>query len=261
MGQNQKHPVLAPSSADTLQGLPYEVVSYRKTYESGYRSDWHSHPRHQIIYSVSGLMMTDTEGVRWAVPSGFGLIVPAGIAHTTKMIGDVSIETLYVSPSSRGRSAFESCRVVSISAMLASLISELCREELRDRNSRKAFHLRQLIFLELSDAPTSHLAVKYPVDPQLRRVCDALIADPANSWTIDQWAFEIGKSRRSFTRAFYSQTDQTFRQWTQRLRCQLALQKRAEGQSLERIARDLGYGSRYSLEAMMQKLIMVEEIN
>lgn len=259
MGQNYNSPTLTPSSADELQDLPHEVVSYQKTYENGYVSDWHSHPRHQLIYSVTGLMMTNTEDVSWAVPSGFGLIVPAGIAHTTKMVGEVSIETLYVSASYRAGPAFEGCRVVSISSMLASLISELCREETRDQSSKKAFHLRQLILLELADAPTSQLAVKYPVDPHLRRVCDTLIADPSNAWTIDQWAIEVGKSRRSFTRAFHSQTDQTFRQWVQRLRCQMALAKQAQGQSLEKIARDLGYSSKYSLEAMMEKLILAKE--
>lgn len=239
---------------DVLQSLPHEVVSYRKTFKSGYKSDWHSHPRHQLIFSVTGLMMTDTEDVTWAVPTGYGLIVPAGVAHATKMIGEVNIETLYVSASFPQESAFENCRVVAISALLASLIAELCREETDNLSSKKAFHLRQLILLELVEAPTSELVIKYPADLQLRRVCDTLISDPSNTKTIDQWALEVGKSRRSFTRAFHSETGLTFRQWGQRLRCQLALKKKAEGQPLKKIAEDLGYGSKYSLEGMMNKV-------
>lgn len=247
------------SSADDLQSLPHTVVSYRKVYENGYLSDWHSHPRHQLIYSVTGLMMTHTEDGSWAVPSGSGLIIPAGLAHTTKMIGKVSIETLYISVSCQPSHAFEGCRVVGISTMLASLIAELCRQEPEDRNSKKAFHLRELILLELAEATTSPLAVKYPADLHLRWVCETLIADPSNTRTIDQWAFEVGKSRRSFTRAFHSQTGLSFRQWGQRLRCQLALTKQAEGQPMEKIACDLGYGSKYALDAMMKKVFLASD--
>jgi AraC-like DNA-binding protein len=184
MGQNMTS---GNSSADALQDLPQQVVSYQKRYDNGYRSSRHSRPRHQLIYSVSGLMMA------------------------------------------------ELCALTNPSPM-----------------TDKAHHLSQLILLELSDAPTSLLALPYPEQAGLRRVCDALVAQPATDKTIDHWAHDIGASRRSFTRKFQQQTGISFGQWTQRLRCQLAL---AGGTPIHTVARDLGYASPYTLRAMMQRYV------
>ena len=200
--------------------------------------------------------MTSTEDTCWAIPTGYGLIVPAGTIHTTEMVGEVEIKTLYIDAACKGSEALKTCRIVCISELLASLIIRLCAEEKVDQESERAFHLRQLILLEITDAPVALLALTFPTDPQLRRVCDRLISNPSNTWSIDQWAFEIGKSRRSFTRLFYKQTGLTFGQWSQRLRYQLALTKLAQGIPLYIIANDLGYGSKYSLQSMMNKLAL-----
>lgn len=212
-----------------MQNLPYEVVSHERTCADGYVSQLHHHPRHQLLYSVAGLMMTNTADVTWAVPSGYGLFVPAGINHTTKMVGEVHLKTLYIKPDSMNGDDHETCHVVNISDLLISLIARLCQEEAGNQESDRAFHLRRLILLELEDAPVAPLALKLPTNPHLRRVCDKLTANPSNTWSIDQWALEAGKSRRSFTRLFRSQTGVTFGQWGQRLRYQLALTKMAQG--------------------------------
>lgn len=243
------------SSADTLQDLPHYVVSYQKSYEDGYRSSRHSHPRHQLVYAVSGLMMAETASASWAVPAGYGLIVSAKTDHQTRMIGEVSLQSLYVAPDALDNDAMKTSRIITISPLLVALIAELCSLANPSPTTNKAHHLSQLILLELAEAPTSPLALPYPDHAGLRRVCDALVAHPATDKTIDHWAHDIGASRRSFTRKFQQQTGISFGKWTQRLRCQSALQALAGGASIQIVARNLGYASPYALRAMMQRYV------
>lgn len=243
------------SSADILQGLPQHVVSYQKRYDNGYRSSRHSHPRHQLIYAVSGLMMAETAAASWAVPAGYGLIVSAGTGHQTRMIGEVCLQSLYVNPEALDNGAMQTSRIITISPLLATLIAALCGLANPSPTTAKAHHLSQLIVLELADAPTSPLALPYPDHAGLRRVCDALVAHPATGKSIDHWAHDIGTSRRSFTRKFQQQTGISFGRWRQRLRCQIALQALAGGTPIQTVASDLGYASPYALRAMMQRYV------
>lgn len=241
------------SSSDAVQALPHEVVSYPRSYADGYVSSWHDHPRHQLVYAVAGLMMAEADETTWAVPAGSGLIVPAGMTHEIRMIGQVQLRSLYIAPDVPGAGAMERCQVVTISPLLAHLIAALCDQGNPWPLTPRAFHTSQLILLELGDAPKSPLALPYPTDARLRRVCEALMNRPGHSGTIDHWADQAGMSRRSFTRRFQQETGMGFGQWARRLRCQLALKAQARGTPPGRVAQELGYGSVYALQAMMQR--------
>ncbi|KIC21587.1 AraC family transcriptional regulator [Leisingera sp. ANG-Vp] len=241
------------SSSDAVQALPHGVATYARRYADGYVSTWHDHPRHQLVYAVAGLMMAEADGTAWAVPAGSGLIVPAGMLHEIRMAGEVQLQSLYVAPGEEGAEAMAACRAVAVSPLLAGLIEALCAMGNPWPLPPRAHHLSRLILLELAAAPDTPLALPYPRDGRLRRVCDALMAAPGSVRTIDHWAALAGMSRRSFTRSFSQETGFSFGRWRERLRCQLALRARAQGGDMERVAQELGYASRRALQVMMQR--------
>ncbi|KIC12003.1 AraC family transcriptional regulator [Leisingera sp. ANG-M1] len=255
MGQTADLRRRRETSSDAVQKLPHGVVSYARTYRDGYVSAWHDHPRHQLVYAVAGLMMAEADGTSWAVPAGSGLIVPAGMAHEIRMAGEVQLQSLYVHPGEPGAAAMAECRAVTVEPLLAGLIAALCGMNNPWPLPPRAHHLSQLILIELGAAPKSPLALPYPADARLRRVCDALMADPGGCQTLDYWAALAGMSRRSFTRRFLQETGLSFGGWRDRLRCQIALRAVARGEALGRVAQRLGYASRQSLQGMMQRLV------
>jgi len=242
------------SSADRFQGLPQAIVTLRKTYPDGYHSRRHSHPRVQIMHAVSGLMLADTDGASWAVPPGYGLVIPAATPHRTRMIGEVRLQSLYVT-----RTDFEAvqrpdCRIVAFTPLMTALVERLCELENSGNGTALAHHLSRLILLDLAEARDSPLALPFPRRADLLSVCETLLRDPADPRTIDHWAYACGMSRRTFTRAFRLHTGLSFDRWRQRLRCQAAHRLLARGESIHRVAPKVGYGSAYALEAMMRKL-------
>lgn len=251
MGQSR---IISPrlTSVDAIQPLPQEVVSFAHTYEDGYLSTWHSHPRHQLIYAVEGLMLTETRDARWVVPAGYGQLMPAGELHQVRMTGGVRIRSLFIRPGAD--LAFAARGVVEIPPLLAGLIEAFCTMENREAEGARAHHLSRLILLELAAAPVAPLALPMPADVRLQTICTALAAAPGDRRGIDHWAAEAGMSRRSFTRAFQAQLGMSFGQWQQRMRCQQALRAMADGKPPETVARELGYASKYAMEAMMRRL-------
>lgn len=255
MGQNADIRRRGSPSSDAVQMLPHGVASYARSYADGYISAWHDHPRHQLVYAVAGLMMAEAGGTSWAVPAGSGLIVPAGMLHEIRMAGEVQLQSLYIDPAASGAEMMAECRAVTVEPLLAGLIAALCAMNNPWPLPPRAHHLSQLILIELAAAPKSPLALPYPADARLQRVCDALIGAPGAPHTLDHWAALAGMSRRSFTRRFQQQTGLSFGGWRDRLRCQIALRAEARGARLEQVAQRLGYASRQSLLAMMRRLV------
>lgn len=243
------------SSADPLQDLPHQVATLGKIFANGYVSQRHRHTRLQLMYATSGLIMTDTDTTRWAIPKGHALIIPPNTFHQNRMIGDVRFQSLYITPNTLETGTEQSCRIVTVSSLLAALIERLCALNNPTPTTPQAHHLSQLIIMELGDAPVSPLALPFPDHLGLRHVCETLVADPALSKTIDQWADDVGMSRRAFTRTFQSQTGLSFGVWRQRLRCQIALQAMARGEAVEKVAADVGYATHYAMHAMMRRLL------
>ncbi|MEX0350161.1 MAG: helix-turn-helix domain-containing protein [Paracoccaceae bacterium] len=227
----------------------------RRQYEAGYVSRWHSHPRTQLIYAVSGLMMAETKEARWTVPERHCLLVPAGLPHEVRMVGAVDLQSLYITPDSFAGGSAKFCQVLAVSDLLAALIARYCDLGNPWPETDHAHHLSRLILLELAGAQAAPLALPFPDHAGLRRACETLLCDPSQPLTIDGWATEAGLSRRSFTRLFKRQTGLSFGEWRQRLRCQAALQGVAQGQPLARVAAAVGYDSPYSLGAMMRRLL------
>lgn len=243
------------NTADHIQDLPLDVVGMRKTYPDGALSLWHSHPRHQLIYATAGLMGAETRAARWAVPSGYGLVMPAGERHQIRMSGRVELQTLYIHPTAPLAGAMERSRILSISPLLTQLIARITLLGNPCPETARSHHLGQLILIELAAAPESPLALPFPRHPGLRRLCDGLVQCPGQDLPLDRAAARAGLSRRAFTRIFAAETGISFGRWTQRLRCQLALEGLADGKPLARIAHDLGYASPYALRAMMNRLL------
>lgn len=102
----------------------------------------------------------------------------------------------------------------------------------------------------LREAP---LNLPLPGDPRLRRITDALQADPADPRGISDWAGLVGASRRTLARLFREQTQLSFREWRQRLRLLNAVAALEEGASVTRVASDLGYDSTSAFISLFQR--------
>ncbi|KAB2340638.1 helix-turn-helix transcriptional regulator [Actinomadura rudentiformis] len=199
----------------------------------------HSHTHHQLAWTRRGVLGVAVDDDYWVLPPTRALWLPAGVVHGTGATRDAVLLSLYFDP--------ERCDVdwseptpVAVDGLLAHLIGYLAREDLADDARLRA---EAVVVDLLRPLPATPIDVPRPVDERVRAVADALIADPADSRSLEAHARAIGVSRRTLTRLFVDDTGMSFDRWRTHARLRAALPMLAEGQPVSRVAHAVGYAT------------------
>ncbi|WP_277964942.1 AraC family transcriptional regulator [Pseudomonas sp. RIT-To-2] len=212
----------------------------------------HCHGQIQFIHAISGVMRVTTGQGSWVVPPGHALWVPEAMEHEIRMTGNVQMRTLFICPAALDFSV-TACRVVKVSALVRELILAAigglgaARREVRDQ------HLLGLLFAELEVAPPLATHVPLPLQPRLKALCEAFVADPAQESTLQDWADQSSMSSRTLARLFLREVGMTFGEWRTRTRLILSLQRLASGVSILEVALEHGYQSPSAFSAMFKR--------
>ena len=107
----------------------------------------------------------------------------------------------------------------------------------------------------MATAPTENFRLPIPSDPRLRALAEAMIANPAASSTVAQWAAGVGMSERTLNRRLSSEIGMGFGRWRRQIHILLALRWLASGRSVQSVGLDLGYESTSSFVSMFRKAV------
>lgn len=234
------------------QHVPRPVAALADEYPAGFLDPWHSHERAQLIYGTTGVMSVTTADVNVVVPPQRALWVPAGVKHQVQCRSAVSIRTLYVDSSVRPDLPTVT-RVLEVSSLLRELIIEATVIPVEYDEAGRDGRVMELILDEITATPVAPLHVPMPQNPHLLDVCHAIIADPGEKKTVEDWAEVARMGHRTFTRKFRKETGMTFAEWRQHVRLMEALARLATGQQVTKVAFDVGYNSASAFTAMFHR--------
>ena len=96
-----------------------------------------------------------------------------------------------------------------------------------------------------------------PRDARLKRLCKALLENPARSETLDEWAHAAGASPRTLSRLFSTEVGLSFTQWRQRVRFHNAMEAIVRGEPVGAVSRANGYASASAFTAAFRKVLGV----
>ncbi|MGE0659410.1 MAG: helix-turn-helix transcriptional regulator [Reyranellaceae bacterium] len=232
------------------------VTGLASDYADGASTGWHRHRRAQLAFAVAGVMHVDTEQGSFVVPPQRALWLPAGLDHCIEMHGAVGMRTVYVAPAQAAKLPAQ-CRVVAVTPLLRELVLEAVRAPRSYRPDSRAGRLAALLLDELHALPVLPLHLKLPEDARLRRVCEAILAEPALDLTLEELARTASASARTLARLFRRETGASFGQWRQQARLMAALRLLASGEKVTSVALDLGYDSPSAFTAMFRKALGV----
>lgn len=249
MPQVLKHPRLNIPGYDPTPARPVRLIARDLKHDALLPA--HMHRWHQFLYSATGVVRVSTAETTWVVPPSRAIWIPSGIAHAVTILEEAHMRSLYVLPSA-STLAVDACRVVEVSDLLRELIADLGSDE-TERNAGRERLVSDLILDELRTAQTLRVGIALPRDKRLSALCDALIADPASTLTLSQWAPQVGASARTLARLFSDELDTTFGQWRQCMRLAQAAPLVARGWPLSRVAAELGYSSQSAFSAMFKR--------
>lgn len=202
----------------------------------------HAHPRGQLIYASNGVMRVICRRDIWVVPPSQAVWVPPGIEHEVYFPGDVALRNLFVDPSAT-TGLPEQCTVIKVSPLLRELILKAVEVGDAYPFDSPGFRLMQVILDELGQAEATPLHLPMARDGRLLRVMEALLDDPGDNRSLHDWADSAGASSRTLARLFVRETGLTFGAWRKRLLLQEAIDRLDRGDSVTKVAFELGYQS------------------
>lgn len=201
----------------------------------------HRHPWGQLSYAAHGVIEVITDSGRYVAPPLHAVWVPAGAAHAVRRFEGTEIRSLYIAPAAFAPG--QDCRVIGVTPLLRELIRTFGEYPVEYDESGAQGRLVGVMLDQLAAAPEVDLAIPWPADPRLRKICRELRAHPQHGTTLQAYARRLELSEKTLSRLFLQQTGLTFRAWRQRMRILAAMPLLERGDRVTDVAIACGYDS------------------
>ncbi|HTC17686.1 MAG TPA: helix-turn-helix transcriptional regulator [Stellaceae bacterium] len=245
--------VLRSTDAADYQDLARPVAVMAKDFARGTANAPHRHKRGQLICIADGVAAVTTPDGTWVVPPQRAVWVPAETEHWVRCPTAATMRALFIMPDVTGLP--DRCCVIAVSPLLRELISRAADFPVDYDETGSDGRVMALILDEIRALPALPLHLPRPADARLRRVCEALKADPADNRTLENWARASGASARTLARLFRKETGLSFGGWRQQARLLEALGRLASGSPVTTVALDLGYQSPSAFTSMFRRAL------
>ncbi len=212
---------------------------------------WHSHSRGQLIGCGRGVLSVGSKAGHWVVPARHAVWIPPGHAHSARMHGAFTGWSLYVA-----RPACAGLPVAPCTMAVTPLLWEAalrCAQRASAAPDTAQDRLAEVIVEEIRGLVPQPLGLPLPGDARLLRIANALLAEPAQRRSLQDWAAWTGLSARTLSRRFVAETSLSFTAWTQRVRLLRSLELLAGGQPVTQVALELGYDSVSAFIALFKR--------
>ncbi|MGW0905109.1 helix-turn-helix domain-containing protein [Streptomyces sp. NPDC002853] len=215
-------------------------------------TEWspHAHPLHELVW-VRGGTLTSRVGDRvFTVVEGHGLWMPAGVVHAGRATAGARFSDAFFALD-RTPFAFEEPKAIAMTPLLESLLTHLSRTDLDAEARARA----ESVVFDVIQPSERQFSLQLPGDPRIDAIAEALLDDPADYRSLEEWARRLGTSDRTITRAFRQTTGLSFARWRQMLRVHRALMLLAEGFDVTTVSEVLGYAQPSSFIAAFRRVM------
>lgn len=200
----------------------------------------HAHRQHQIAWVSSGLSTALVDDERWTISPTRAVWIPSGHPHDVVNRAGAALLCLYMWPEHSPVDWTEPAEL-GVSALARELLVGL-GDAWREATLGAAS--ATVLLAELGRARRATPTLPLPLDDRAAELAAALLDEPANQDSLEQWSRRLATSESTLRRAFLGETGLTFTQWRTRARLDAALPLLSERVSVERVARRVGYASR-----------------
>ncbi|MGH2343492.1 helix-turn-helix domain-containing protein [Segnochrobactraceae bacterium EtOH-i3] len=231
---------------------PNPVAAQARDHARGVRIARHVHDRAQIIALLSGALRLELDDRVLSVPPGRAAFLPGGVAHAAVYTDHSAVRMAYLDPAAYPELPADSL-VFPLTGLLRELLVRSIELGTATAWTAREARLHQVLADEIARAPEAAPSLALGRDPRLRRVTEALLADPADRRPLPDWAAAAGTTERTLARLFVRETGLSFARWRQKLQLVRAVEMLAAGNPVTRVALDLGYATPSAFSAMFSR--------
>ncbi|MFJ3670401.1 helix-turn-helix domain-containing protein [Streptomyces sp. NPDC090106] len=215
-------------------------------------TEWtpHAHSLHELVWVRDGTLTSRVGDRVFTVVEGHGLWMPAGVEHGGRATAGAEFHGAFFAPE-RTPVAFNAPQAITMTPLLESLLGHLSRTDLGEAARARA----EAVVFDVIEPSQRQLTLQLPGDPRIDAIAEALLDDPADDRSLEEWARHMGTSDRTITRAFRQATGLAFAQWRQLLRVHRALMLLSEGFDVMTVSEVLGYAQPSSFIAAFRRVM------
>ena len=192
-----------------------------------------------VVFAHSGVFTALTDDEAWTIPAHRALCVPNGATVRIDTTKRTAIRCLYVDANLN--MITDEIRVVSVTPLTRTLLAHAIDTAPMRLDTPARSATITLLTDRLAHDPDAPLQLPLPDDTVARNLALAMMSAPADD--LDNHLQASNASRRTLERRFKSETQMSLGQWRRRARILAAVGMLAQGESVTRVATDVGYSS------------------
>lgn len=229
--------------------LPMQILGHAETMERETFWAEHSHPTHELLWRDSGVG-TVTIGARtWTITPPLGMWIPAGVPHSGWTPAGVVVNAAQFDVENPPIS--DAPTAVRIHPLLRLLLARL--QTLKPQT--ESYGLTEAMILDVLSPAEHEVILHRPTAELLTPIVDAVLTDPGDPTSLQEWATRLGTSARTITRAFTADTGLSFNRWVTTARIQHAITLIGLGHEIQDAAVDVGYASASAFTTAFKRII------
>lgn len=241
----------AECEATDTRHVPHPFLLTTSAWHGGTAWPLHRHAEHELLWTDRGVATMVVGGRQWTVSPGVGLWIPAGVEHEGSARENTAVRATYFAVPTWTR-GWEQVSAVSVNPAVRQLLTHLARARMTIEQRLRA----QQVCIDLLQITDSvQLDVPLPRDPRLSVLVEAVLRDPADDRSLEQWAALLNMTSRTLTRAFVAEVAMSFARWRRLARMRAAAGHLADGASVKAVARRVGYGSTSAFVAAFHRTL------
>ncbi|GAB2852208.1 helix-turn-helix transcriptional regulator [Pseudoduganella ginsengisoli] len=247
MCATSESPLLPVNAANRLDGPPVIAVLAQGAPRD---TAMHRHARGQVLASMNGLLVVETEAGRLSVPPGCAAWLPPKCRHGMRAHGPFHGWSAYIVPGA-GLPG-EAC-VMQVPELLRAAALRAASWQLDGAWTAAQQHIAAVIIDELSNAPSQAWTLPLPHERRMLKLARHVADHPGDVRRMPELAAWAGIAPRTLTRRFAAETGMAFAAWRRRACVLRAMALLAEELPVTAIALELGYDSLSAFIAMFRR--------
>ena len=233
--------------------LPYPLACRILHFTPNSRMKRHTSPWAELNFAISGIMEIGIRGVTYLSPPQYAIWIPPGVEHCCQNAGEVHYACIDI-PAGACQGLPDAPCTLEISPVMRAILADFERRGVCHPVTPEDRRMAQIVIDQARQARVYASYLPSTTDPVLAPVLAALQRKPGDKRGAAYWAGTAGITERTLLRHCQQHLGMAFNDWRQRLRVVSALGMLDEGQPVQAVARELGYGSPSAFIAMFQRL-------
>lgn len=237
-------------------GLPAPIYFRSASIPAEAINPQHHHLWGELVYSFSGVMEVKLADRHYLAPPQYAVWLPPFVEHMGVNKVETTFCSVYIAQELCAALPQSTC-ALTVSPLLRAVLEHLRDHPPGERRSEAEDRLLRVVLDQLANAACVGSYLPTSDDPVLGPVLRVLEGNPGDTRSLPELARHANSTERTLTRRFQRELGMSFAEWRQRLRVVKAMPLLEGGQTVERIAFDLGYSSASAFITMFRRMLGV----